>query len=153
MRRWFGKLVDFRWKLVLFSCSRQFLCTTEFLASSWLVIAKFRFLLSHYCQTVWWISMFFTHSANRLCWLSFLLLFLATNLLKLRLTTGWGNHFGCQACKRTRMGYQCRRWVSSLFSRKRRRILCLCWHISLHLLCLCPFKYFTVLKCNSPWNT
>lgn len=64
------------------------------------------------------------------------------------LNTGWRYYFGCQACKRTGMGYQCWWGVSSLFSRKWRWILYLCRHHTLHFLCFYTFKYFKVLSCS-----
>lgn len=66
------------------------------------------------------------------------------NWVMLIIAAGGRDYFGSKACKRTRMGHQCRRGVSSLLWRKRRWILCLCRHFSLHTLCLCSVKHIKV---------
>lgn len=106
----------------------------------------FRSLLLLYCQTVSWRNVFFLHSVNRLINLrgSFSPLWVNC-LFCYKPTIGGRNHFGCKACKRTRMGHQCRRRLSSLFSKRRRWILCLRRHLSVHSICFYPIKYFKVL--------
>ncbi|XP_073303073.1 histone deacetylase 2-like [Primulina huaijiensis] len=85
-------------------------------------IVEVRYLQSLYCRTVLWLRVFYFLSENMFMLIllrAFYILYSLRIILRnYTYAAGWRNNFICQACKRTRMGHQCRWCFSSLFGYK-----------------------------------